>query len=257
MKWLTLTLIFFLTTLNFVFAKPFERFVGLGYRCRTKMHINCHLNTRFFGLYSRYFDSKEFGGGQLFDWVVINDYNKLIEAIENDLIDLFEFEDLIVQNNYKVYNTKYMIHWSHLFTRNQDNSLSDDIIELEYDIRKQRIDYLSTKFKNLRQFRTLYIFSILDGKFVIDTLILQRLYTALKNFRGNDNFAILYCPIKKEFEDFSSIYVREVPFPATSIPSEEELAYWNEMLSEFPYSLTSGDSDKSNLDNSWISYCPL
>ena len=58
---------------------PYERFIGLGNCCATRSHINRHLSQRFS------LDAHLFGGGQLFDWLIIEDYNKLAEAIENDL----------------------------------------------------------------------------------------------------------------------------------------------------------------------------
>lgn len=232
-----------------LFGEPYERFVGLGFNCTTKFQINKHLQKRYLGL-----DLKQFGGGQLFDWVAINDFNKLVEALDNNLIDIFEREDLIVEHHHVsfVYNVKYNMSWIHLFTRYEGYSLPENIIELEYDNRKQKIDYLCEKFKNLSQYRTLYVIAILEYIPPLKSLDLERLYTALVNLRGNDNFAILYCPIKKEFEDFSSIFVREIPFfkePACP----ENCVCWDAVLSEFPYIIIKGSKDKSGMDNSWIS----
>ena len=135
-------------------SEPFERFVGLGSCCVTRTQINRHLTTRF-GTQ----DLSIFGGGQLFDWLIIYDYRKLAEAIENNLSDLFDRSDLIVEGKeYPVVkNHKYLMTRNHLFTRNPDQTLPANVLELEYDSRKQKINYLSKKFRDLRNFRTLYI----------------------------------------------------------------------------------------------------
>ena len=57
----------FLFGINEYSGLPYERFVSLGNVCATRTQINEHLKKRF-GL-----DPYVFGGGQIFDWLIIRD----------------------------------------------------------------------------------------------------------------------------------------------------------------------------------------
>lgn len=74
--------------LSTVVEMPYERFIALGNCCVTRYQINNHLSKRFDK------DIHSFGGGQLFDWLIIHDYNKFAEALENNLSDFFERSNL-------------------------------------------------------------------------------------------------------------------------------------------------------------------
>lgn len=232
---------------------PFERFVSLGNGCITRFQIDHHLTKRFDK------SKKKFGGGQLFDWMTMQDYDKLADALENQLADLFELSDLVVitENIQYVKNIKYDMTWNHLFTRNAEGSVAENVLEIEYEIKKQKINYLSEKFRQLRDYRTLYIISY---PFQIGTMALAlpeknslvRVRNALEKLRGNDNFAILYCTVQKSFDKFDNIYVKEItPWdksqPYTSYYYEE----WDAILSKFPFSTKHLTVDKSGLDDTY------
>lgn len=229
--------------------EPFERFVGLGDCCVVRRQINRHLTSRF-----EEKDLQVFGGGQLFDWLYIHDYRKLAEAIENDLLDLFERSDLRVI--YKsVTNVKYSMTWSHLFTKNQDKWVPRNVIDLEYDIRKEKINYLSEKFRLLRNYRTLYIIAhpYVNNLTMIEPTqkVLIRLNNALIKMRGNSNFAILFCPINKRFDSFLNIFVRQI-YNGNASPSMGNDECWEKILSEFPYKKEEFCIDERQRDASYL-----
>lgn len=103
----------------------------------TRTQINHHLNKRF----GR--DPHSFGGGQLFDWLVIHDYKQLCLALENNLLDIFEKKDLIfdhLKEMIEIKNIKDNMTWNHLFTKNSDKKTYEkNIIKLEYPEKKQKI----------------------------------------------------------------------------------------------------------------------
>jgi hypothetical protein len=224
--------------------RVYERFISLGNCCAPRVQINHHLPKRFGK------NINAFGGGQLFDWLVIRDYHKLALAIENNLQDLFERSDLELTpppGFRSVINVKYAMSWVHLFSRNPDESIAENIIDLEYATCKQKIDYLSKKFKSLSQYPTLYILTYpfeRDGYINTkepDRAALIHLRNALEKFRGNRNFDILYCPLIKKFEDFENIYVRKIINPTDRPPFKGDSACWDWMLSQFPFSLEKND----------------
>jgi hypothetical protein len=237
---------------------PYERFIGLGNCCVTRYQINYHLSKRFGK------DSREFGGGQLFDWLVIHDYNKLAEAIENNLADLFERSDLILTSDWvtncdywTVQNMKYKMTWNHLFSRPGNGLVTDDLIDVEYDSRKHKIEYLAEKFKSLREYRTLYIIAHpCHGMGFFNTKkpnksTLIRLRNALEKMRGNRNFSILFCSLNAKNKRFENIYMRAIVNPQNNLFWEGDYDCWNGMLSQFPFNPNKADTDKSGLDNSF------
>jgi hypothetical protein len=232
---------------------PYERFVSLGNCCATRTQINHHLSHRF-GL-----DSSAFGGGQLFDWIVIHDYNKFASALENNLMDFFEKRDLLlvprVDIHYpSVMNLKYWITWNHLFTRRSDASIDFNIIEKEFHLKKVKINYLSQKFKALKNYRTLYIlaYPFADNLLVEtiepdrDTII--RLRNALLHLRGNANFTLLFCPLVKRFENFENVLIIPIINPPGVAPNVGDYNYWNQMLNYFPFSLKKLEFDMTKND---------
>jgi hypothetical protein len=231
---------------------PYERFISLGNCCVTRNQINNHLSQRFA------LDERAFGGGQLFDWLVIHDYNKLAEAIENKLIDLFDRNDLLLGPSWAgdaypcVKNVRYLMTWNHLFTR-QGNSISPHIIDLEYDIKKNQIDYLSKKFNELKNYRTLYIVAYpFIGNGILNTLepdlkTLIRLRNALKKYRQNSNFTLLFCPLNKKFENSKNIVVQEITNPPDLPEYTGDFNCWDMLLSQFPFTTNKIEIDLTKL----------
>lgn len=221
-------------------CQPYQRFVSLGNCCITRTQINHHLRKRFGK------DAHSFGGGQLFDWLVIHDYNQLCVALENNLLDIFEKKDLIFDNfcfpkKLEIRNIKYNMTWNHLFAKNSDKTYQNNIIDLEYDLKKQKIDYLSNKFKELKNYRTLYIlaYPFIDNKPLNtnkpnkETLI--RLSKAIEKIRVNKNFDLLFCPLKCNFQSFDNILIRVI-YNATNNPAVEgDYDCWNNLLNQFPF----------------------
>lgn len=222
---------------------PYERFVSLGNCCVTRTQINLHLSKRF------HMDAYSFGGGQLFDWLIIHDYNKFAKALENGLMDLFNRSDLLLIYSLNglpysaIRNCRYEMTWNHLFTRELNQSYSPNIIDIEYGIKKTKIDYLSEKFKLLKYYRTLYIIAYpyvgageLETK-ELDRKVIKRIRNALLKMRGNANFSVLFCPLIKTFDDFDNIKVRTIVNSANP-PHLGDFGCWDRMLSEFPFTLT-------------------
>jgi hypothetical protein len=231
---------------------PYERFIGLGNCCVTRNQINLHLMKRFGK------DQHFFGGGQLFDWLVVHDYNKLAKAFENDLLDLFDRSDLVIVNKESAHpnvkNIKYNMTWAHLFSRDVNNLITN--IDLEYDCKKQKIEYLSNKFRELKKYRTLYIIAYpFEGNGPFDTIkptkkVLIRLRNALKNIRGNNNFSILFCSLENASMKFENIYFRKIVNPINGTPCQGDNACWDELLSQFPFILNQQETDGSGMDDS-------
>ncbi len=231
---------------------PYERFVGLGNCCISRFQINNHLSKRFGK------PANDFGGGQLFDWLVIHDYDKFCEVLENNLVDLMEKSDLVPTaswDNVYIKNIKYQITWNHLFTRLMPNFTPEGhaavqtVLDNEYEVKKQKIDYLIKKFKELGRYRTLYIigYPFIDtGRFnTIEPTIqtLTRLSHALEKIRGNKNFMILYCPLQKKFDDFDNIVIKEIVSGPSVTDYEGDYECWGAILNTFPFYVEKSDSD--------------
>lgn len=259
MQKILLSIIFILANLNFSFCQisselPYERFIGLGSCCVTRTQINHHLSKKFDKPIS------EFGGGQVFDWVIISDYNKLAEAIKYQLSDLFEKSDLAPSRYFEtphiyIKNIKYDMLWIHLFIRSNPTVDMQDLLDNTYLAKKQKIDYLVQKFKDLSEYRTLYIIAYpYEGDRLrlaiepdLETLI--HLKTALEELRGNANFSILFCPLEKKFDDFENIYVREIINGPGIHDYVGNYNHWDKLLSEFPFTLKKCDVDSQNWTN--------
>lgn len=234
-----------------VFEVPYERFVSLGLCCVTRTQIDYHLTHRF-GL-----DRKAFGGGQLFDWMFIHDFRKLCAALENHLEDLFDFTDLTVVlrgDGEAVYNVRYDMTWNHLFTKLPNKMLFPDGLVREYTEKKGKIDYLVSKFIQLRDYRTLYIaaYTMDDGEMGTvepDLATIVRLRNALAKIRGNNNFSLLYVPVVQKFDNFENVVVLGLPTDPLK-KCEGNYALWNMLLSLFPFTLDQMGFDPTGYDRS-------
>ena len=236
---------------------PYERFVGMGSCCLTRFQIDRYLSKKF------NLPSHSFGGGQLLDWVAIADYQLLSQAIENHLNDFFEYPDLaygLKVDGYPrdvVYNSKYRIYWEHLFTRISDEHLVCNVLQMEYPIRKEKIDYLSQKFRDLKNYRTLYIISdpyekTLENALDLSTLI--RLRDALAIMRGNQNFSLLFCPLNQFFGDFENIFVRQIQIVENQPVHQGDDKCWDRILKEFQFKIKQPEVDPTNMDKSFLTF---
>lgn len=193
----------------------------------------------------------------------MHDYDKVSEAIENDLCDLLEKSDLVPTlswDNIYLKNVRYEMTWNHLFTRIGVHANAEGfaavqaVLDREYDIKKQKIDYLIEKFKDLRRYRTLYIVAFTTAKvnsfknFEPDEQTLLRLSRALEKIRGNDNFAILFCPTEKKFDSFDNIIVREI-FGGHVAAHIGDFTLWNEVLMTIPFSEEKVENDTQGWAN--------
>ena len=232
---------------------PYERFISLGNSCLTRHQIDYHLEMRF-GLTKDFF-----GGGQLFDWVLVEDYHLLAEAFEKNLKRFFEKSDLAYDFDPvypKVYNTKNKIYWSHLFSRKSFEALVDNAIETEFELRNQKITYLSEKFKALKNYRCLYIISEYQPKFFLSPLEMKKMLIHVRNgleyMRGNRNFSLLFCCLnpfyKQEIKDFENIYIRILNRNPEEPVGYQDSASWDPILYEFPFTLEKIDWDQTGLD---------
>jgi hypothetical protein len=236
----------------------FERFVGIGNCCITRFQIDFHLKERF-----KIKDTSLYGGGQLFDWLVIHNYAKFATALENNLSGVFELADLLVgpswTANYRcVKNINYEMTWNHLFTR-QGNNVPDNILDLEYDARKQKIDYLIKKFKTLNQYRTLYILAYPFtgngdmGTIEPDLVTVIRIRNALEQLRGNNNFTLLFASLQnRSQEDLPNIHFRTI-VKGSKPAYEGDFNCWNTLLSEYPFRIDQVASDTTEIDNTVFS----
>lgn len=178
----------------------------------------------------------------MFDWLFIHNYEKLAEAIENNLEDHFAQSDLKIIREFNhvhcVKNMKYDMTWIHLFSRPFGIFLPDNTIDKEYNIREQKIHYLSDKFRKLANYRTLYIISQpyinwqKIGMLEPDQSVLIHLRDALIQMRGNDSFDLLYCPLQKKFDETDHIYIRQI---RSTMKPRDDFNCWDEILSAFPF----------------------
>ena len=94
--------------------QPYERVIGLGNCCISRFQINHHYQHRF-GV-----DSNAFGGGQLFDWLIIQDYHKVAATlilitlaylgyVKFEQIYLYDYFTLIILSA-AIFTTSYQIY---------------------------------------------------------------------------------------------------------------------------------------------------
>ena len=207
-----------------------------------------------------------FGGGQLFDWVKVGDYNLLAQAFENKLLNFFEKQDLDygvapTTPHYSVYNKTNTVYWFHLFSRDCYDNLNENVIELEYQSKKQKIDYLVEKFKKLKKYRTLYILAELDPRFFLSSIdcknMLIRIRNGLEKLRGNRNFSLLFCSRFSSFEieigNFENIYIKTLSYDLTENLSIymgiRDSSRWDPILFEFPFTIEKIKRDHTGIDS--------
>lgn len=82
-----------------------------------------------------------------------------------------------------------------------------------------------------------------------DKKMLIHLQNALEKMRGNHNFAILYCPLQKNFDDFDNIYIRTIINPSND--ARGDFNCWNQILYQFPFTLEKIEVDNSQMDNTF------
>ena len=122
--------------------------------------------------------------------------------------------------------------WNHLFTRMQGNAMDPNIIDLEYGIRKEKLDYLAQKFRDLSNYRTLYILAYPEPSNELETIepnliTLIRLRNAITKIRGNANFDLLYCSLYKKFDDFDNLMNRVIVNPEGGYFFEGDYECWH------------------------------
>ena len=206
----------------------------------TKIQINLYFNPS-----NNPKNTKE-DKGELFDWVYINDYNLFADAINNQLTDLFSFSNLSINtplpmSECGILNTKYNILWNHLFNNVSGKILTQHFILSKYISIFDKISYLKNKFVNANQYRTLYIISDVDYdpigfkiKPSFEDLIKVR--DALRFFRKNDNFILLYIGIDTTFNDFENIKIEKDTYPHGSIFNAIINENWKRILDQFTFS---------------------
>lgn len=188
-----------------------NRVISLGNWCSTKATINLYLNPR------QKWSKTPKGHADLFDWMLIGDYDYLATAITNNLDELFEKKDLIKMDNIftptgeivivnGIYNAKHKMIWPHLFDslsgfdlNSSREALFDGNDEIFQTV-KSKINYLREKFISAHDKRTLYVITYDDHidipeivrpqKPSFDTIV--KIRNALRHMRKNDNFILLF-----------------------------------------------------------------
>ena len=108
-----------------------------------------------------------------------------------------------------------------------------------FPLKKQKMDYLAQKFRELALYRTLYIIAFphhydgCDGMSEPDRNTLNSLYHSIEKMRGNDNFVILYLPHRKKFESSNNIIVYQMP--SVGRVDGGNTSKWHKVLSKFPF----------------------
>ena len=140
---------------KYTISHEIERIISLGNWCSTKANINL-----LFNINGNWRDTLQ-GKAEIFDWMCMGDYNYLIKALDNNLKDIFNKDDLVILDNVTtadgqpvlinaIYNLKYKIIWPHLFDNISGFSLGNDITTIQNLETMQKIyskfEYLSNKF---------------------------------------------------------------------------------------------------------------
>jgi len=191
----------------------FERVITLGDDCATKKQIN-----EYFSPHIHWRNTKT-GHSDLFDWMIINDYNLLADALSLHLIDFFERQDFVdgKDNRWKMLiNKKYNMCWNHLFDKeyegywvvDQLGNLLEEGIDMVFPMIKEKINHLKNKFIQAKEKNTLYVLNEKYSSVTKETL--YHLRDSLVCIReGNRDFSILFVTKEKSFDDFENIFVRE------------------------------------------------
>lgn len=176
----------------------FERVIGLGFWCATKGQINAYFCPEL-----PWMKTKK-GHADLFDWLFINDYNKLSLALSNELNDFFELKDMSTHDS-GFFNKKYNMNWNHLRNNFSAETYSPETF---FQQTKEKIDYLKEKFIDAKTNKTLYIISHPECGPNLETLIKVR--DSLTKIReGNNQFRLLFVTNLKKYEGIENIIVRE------------------------------------------------
>ncbi len=216
----------------------FERVIGLGSDCMTKGQINTYLNPT-----SDWRSTKK-GHADLFDWMIIYDYDLLAEALLKKLKDLFEEEDFdakIIHGWKTLVNRRYNMHWNHLFNqeyegywvKNDTGEFSMESISPLFQEIKKKITYLIDKFIASKNSKTLYV--IHDKYYTFSKEVILKLRESIVDIRdGDKNFAILLVGKKINIENFQNVYF----FESTKVPSgwdSGDPIRWKEILDQFKF----------------------
>jgi hypothetical protein len=206
--------------MKYTINNEIERIISLGNWCSTKANINLFMDP------DCHWNKTQVGKADLFDWMCMGDYKYLINALNNNLKDIFSKEDLIfLENVYTplgqpvlvnaIYNSKYKMIWPHLFDNIPNFKLDLNIINSEtLDETINKIKYLTDKFIKAKDYNTLYIITYDDHEYVpeiirplkptINTVILLR--DALTKIRDNDtDFILLFLSNNQPFKIFENI----------------------------------------------------
>lgn len=191
-----------------------HRVISLGNWCSTKATINLYLNPQ------QKWSKTPKGQADLFDWMMIGDYDYLAKALHNNLDELFEKNDLIKMDNIftptgqivianGIYNTKHKMIWPHLFDgiSGFDLNTSRDMLFENNTLQtiQSKINYLRDKFISAHDKRTLYVITYDDHMDIpeivrpirpsLDTIV--KIRDALRHIRKNDNFILLFITPKQ------------------------------------------------------------
>jgi hypothetical protein len=202
---------------NYTISHSVEKIISLGNWCSTKANINLLLNP------DKDWKNTLEGNADIFDWMCMGDYEYLIQALNNNLQDIFCKEDLVVLDNVvteegqavlinAIYNLKYKMIWPHLFDKLSDFSLGDDINKINDSETMKKIyskfEYLSKKFISAKDKTVLYIITF-DDHIHIPQIIrpvkpsketIISLRDALTKIRNNNtNFILLFISKNQPF----------------------------------------------------------
>jgi len=209
-----------------VIPNSYQKITGLGNWCTTKGNINLYFNKE-----SNWRHTKK-GHGDLFDWMFMLDYSKLVKALENNLEDILDIKNIEIltapHDLNSLYDSKYSMIWNHLFdlygVSTRFNVNRDNLKEVLLEV-KSKINYLKNKFISLKEYKTLYVISFDEHTWwkyphhaIEPSLeVLVEVRNALSKLRGNSNFTLLYMTSSSsssssssiKYNDFENIIVRK------------------------------------------------
>lgn len=213
----------------------YNKCVSLGHWCQTK----AALNEYFFPTESNIKTQPKFSS--LFDWMYVHSYSKLANALDNDLVDLFDYNNFKLDKQKSYHNIKYKMTWNHLYDKKQNNDDKgiDDISNI-----KSKYDYLITNFKNLKNFSTLYVISF-PYEWGISLHDLISVSESLLRYRENNcNFTILYLTINiKKYLESDLKKLREKKILVYEMKNlgkkynDYDINIWRETLDKFKFDL--------------------
>jgi hypothetical protein len=128
----------------------FSSALSLGVDCRVRYQLSRH--RYFHTLPPEEHDVKEFTkelyanaktGTFFFDWLV-TPTDAVIEILQSRFKGVFERENLIINKNGSVVDSRYGVVFQHAFSR-ADGVVTEDIIENEYERQRAKTGYLADK----------------------------------------------------------------------------------------------------------------